>query len=198
MNRPGTDERADRAERRLLGWVVAISAVGTLAVAVWNPLNLVHGHFYAAGLWLLAMTALAALIWVLVWSIRRPRLRRVVAAAGAFVAVAPAVMLPILLLGDPAPQEDVVLAEQGALQLVHVSGIRPVEIVELRRTVGPLRQKTVVWEGRLPDDEPGAAAFAGLVEFEIEVRHADGTPELFRVQFDLLTLAPYPAHRVPR
>ncbi|MEJ3655496.1 hypothetical protein WEH80_21235 [Actinomycetes bacterium KLBMP 9759] len=184
------DEREMRADKRLLGWVVAFAVCVVVGVMAWNPLNLHLGDGWTTYCWIGFLVVVSALVWIASWSIRQWHARVVVAAVGMFMVAWVATLTPLILLFTEVVHDEEVLAAQGGRQLVHVTAstwIDPFHRVELRRWIGPLRQTVVVWRGIPEGDAPSAATFTGASEVEVIVQRYRMECR-YRSSFDPVTL----------
>ncbi|WP_232667749.1 hypothetical protein [Pseudonocardia sp. TRM90224] len=190
------DVREKRSGRPLVGWVVAAVGALALGVAMWNPLNVQLGPHGALYRWIGLLVVAGLVIWAAYRSFRHRFARAAVAAVGVCLVPFAIMMTSFALISTDLVDSEEVLASQDGLQLVHVTAtdwIDPFHRVELRRSIGPLQQAVVVWEGNPEGDAPRAARFTLESEVEVVVvRYRADCP--YRTGFDPLTLTPHVRH----
>jgi hypothetical protein len=192
------DDRSDRADRRTLGWTVALGAVGAAYAVSHNPLNIDLGPYLPLYVGVASLVAALALVHAVRWFFRRPVVRAVVTAVGVLVVTYCTWILTFFfLLSSEFHEDEAVLAIQGDLRLVSANGyalIDPIQWVELQRDFGPVPQAAVVWQGSPDGDTADTAFFSGPQEVTVTVTRWDGRVCVYRTGFNLLTLEPEQPH----
>jgi hypothetical protein len=168
---------------------------------LWNPLNVYLG--WAAGL-LFVLVPLAVTIpaFALLASARSRALRLCLGVAGTVLALLSTGLslmwlMVVGLAGDvPGAREEQVVAVQGQYQLVQVGPHPhgPFYRIELRRSLGPFSQRTVVWRARELDTPPSAAWFTGPHSVAVSTSNPSCT---HHSTFSGFTLTPDPEPEPP-